>query len=189
MVFIFQGRYVAEILFDNCVSINISLLYDLNLSTFLSAALNFTDDEKEQMRKLTNRSYVLDKATRYHVWLSLVDIILAYIYDVRTTEGEHNVSAGFACLSYIIPNCKELLIWLFECCPQGQCCPGLVWWGTWARVIGGWCETHTSTMTWIYNCLVKTEQPVWTVYRAQKLNHTITDYKKRVYVQWESLKL
>ncbi|KAI5619504.1 protein SHQ1-like [Silurus asotus] len=54
------------------------------------AIVSFTEEEKEQMRKFTNRSFALDKASRYHVWLSLVDIILAYIYDVRTTEGEHN---------------------------------------------------------------------------------------------------
>ncbi|MCI4375171.1 hypothetical protein PGIGA_G00106250 [Pangasianodon gigas] len=59
------------------------------------STVTFTDEEKEQMRKFTNRSYVLDKATRYHVWLSLVDIILAYIYDVRTTEGEHNVESAW----------------------------------------------------------------------------------------------
>ncbi|XP_058258724.1 protein SHQ1 homolog isoform X1 [Hemibagrus wyckioides] len=57
--------------------------------------VTFTDEEKEQMRKFTNRSYVLDKATRYHAWLSLVDIILAYVYDVRTTEGEHNVESAW----------------------------------------------------------------------------------------------
>lgn len=44
------------------------------------------------MRKFTNCSYLLDKKARFHVWLGLVDIILAYVYDVRTTEGEHNVS-------------------------------------------------------------------------------------------------
>lgn len=73
--------------------------------------MTFTDEEKEQMRKFTNRSYVLDKATRYHVWLGLVDIILAYIYDVRTTEGEHNVSATFVYLRCVIPSCKESPIW------------------------------------------------------------------------------
>ncbi|KAK2857751.1 hypothetical protein Q7C36_005670 [Tachysurus vachellii] len=57
--------------------------------------VTFTDEEKEQLRKFTNRSYVLDKATRYHVWLGLVDIILAYVYDVRTTEGEHNVESAW----------------------------------------------------------------------------------------------
>lgn len=44
------------------------------------------------MRKFTNRSYLLDKKARFHAWLGLVDIVLAYVYDVRTTEGEHNVS-------------------------------------------------------------------------------------------------
>lgn len=77
---------------------------DLNLSIFLSVAVTFTDGEKEQMRKFTNRSYVLDKTTRYHVWLSLVDVILAYVYDVRTTEGEHNVSAAFVSLYGVMPS-------------------------------------------------------------------------------------
>lgn len=56
------------------------------------AAVSFTDDEKEQLRKFTNHSYILDKKSRFQVWLSLVDIILAYCYELRTTEGEHNVS-------------------------------------------------------------------------------------------------
>lgn len=70
----------------------------LSLSLFLAVA--FTEEEKVQMRKFTNRSYLLDKKARFHVWLSLVDIILAYVYDVRTTEGEHNVSGllGRRCL-------------------------------------------------------------------------------------------
>ncbi|XP_051270091.1 protein SHQ1 homolog isoform X2 [Dicentrarchus labrax] len=57
------------------------------------AAVSFTDDEKEQLRKFTNRSYLLDKASRYQVWLSLVDILLAHSYEVRSTEGEHNVES------------------------------------------------------------------------------------------------
>ncbi|CAB1353471.1 unnamed protein product [Coregonus sp. 'balchen'] len=54
-------------------------------------SVSFTDDEKEQLRKFTNRSYFLDKKACVMVWLSLVDIILAYCYKVCTTEGEHNV--------------------------------------------------------------------------------------------------
>lgn len=56
------------------------------------AAFSFTDDEKEQLRKFTNRSYLLDKTHRFQAWLGLVDILLAYSYGVRATEGEHNVS-------------------------------------------------------------------------------------------------
>ncbi|XP_075997370.1 protein SHQ1 homolog [Genypterus blacodes] len=57
------------------------------------AAVSFTDDEKEQLRKFTNRSYLLDKASRHHVWLGLVDVLLAYAYEVRSTEGEHTVES------------------------------------------------------------------------------------------------
>lgn len=60
------------------------------------AVVSFTEDEKEQLRKFTNRSYLLDKTARHHVWLSLVDILLSYSYEVRSTEGEHNVSV-WAC--------------------------------------------------------------------------------------------
>lgn len=56
------------------------------------AAVAFTDVEKEQLRKFTNRSYLLDKTSRHQAWLSLADILLAYSYEVRSTEGEHNVS-------------------------------------------------------------------------------------------------
>ncbi|XP_061687820.1 protein SHQ1 homolog isoform X2 [Syngnathoides biaculeatus] len=53
----------------------------------------FSNEEKEQLRKFTNQSYLLDKTSRYQVWLSLVDIILSYSYEVRSTEGEHNVES------------------------------------------------------------------------------------------------
>lgn len=56
------------------------------------AAVAFTDEEKEQLRKFNNRSYLLDKAARNQAWLSLLDILLAYCYEVRSTEGEHTVS-------------------------------------------------------------------------------------------------
>ncbi|KAM3621401.1 uncharacterized protein V6R79_010787 [Siganus canaliculatus] len=71
------------------------------------AALSFTDNEKEQLRKFTNRSYLLDKTSRYTVWLSLVDILLAYSYEVRSTEGEHNVEA-----SWTIRKLSGTLCWL-----------------------------------------------------------------------------
>ncbi|XP_047204635.1 protein SHQ1 homolog isoform X2 [Girardinichthys multiradiatus] len=55
--------------------------------------VSFSDEEKEQLRKFTNRSYLLDKTSRYQAWLSLVDILLAYSYEVRSTEGEHSVES------------------------------------------------------------------------------------------------
>lgn len=56
------------------------------------AAVAFTEEEKEQLRRFSNRSYLLDRAERHLAWLSLVDLLLAYCYEVRSTEGEHSVS-------------------------------------------------------------------------------------------------
>ncbi|KAM6927889.1 protein SHQ1 homolog [Xenentodon cancila] len=53
----------------------------------------FTDQDKEQLRKFTNCSYLLDKTSRYQAWLGLVDVLLAYSYEVRSTEGEHSVES------------------------------------------------------------------------------------------------
>ncbi|XP_061584671.1 protein SHQ1 homolog [Cololabis saira] len=53
----------------------------------------FTDQDKEQLRRFTNRSYLLDKPSRHQAWLGLVDVLLAYAYEVRSTEGEHSVES------------------------------------------------------------------------------------------------
>ncbi|XP_067316319.1 protein SHQ1 homolog [Pseudorasbora parva] len=67
----------------------------LHSSANSDTSITFTEEENEQMRKFTNRSYLLDKKARFHAWLGLVDIVLAYVYDVRTTEGEHNVESAW----------------------------------------------------------------------------------------------
>ncbi|XP_072238969.1 protein SHQ1 homolog isoform X2 [Leuresthes tenuis] len=67
----------------------------------------FTEEEKEQLRKFTNRSYLLDKTSRRQAWLSLVDVLLAYSYEMRSTEGEHNVES-----SWTIRKLSGTLCWL-----------------------------------------------------------------------------
>ncbi|XP_078270008.1 protein SHQ1 homolog [Rhinoraja longicauda] len=57
--------------------------------------VTFSGDEKEQLRKFTNRSYLLDKGSCQMVYTSLVDILLAYAYEVRTTEGETNTESSW----------------------------------------------------------------------------------------------
>lgn len=58
----------------------------------ISDSIKFTDDEKEQMRKLPHKEYLLDKAMEKEAYLGLVDILYAYAYNVRCSEGEENVS-------------------------------------------------------------------------------------------------
>ncbi|XP_071960099.1 protein SHQ1 homolog isoform X2 [Antedon mediterranea] len=55
----------------------------------------FSDDEKEQMRKLPRREILHDKESDSVALLSLVDILFAYAYNYRTTEGDNNVESAW----------------------------------------------------------------------------------------------
>ncbi|KAM7335274.1 protein SHQ1 homolog [Alexandromys fortis] len=60
-----------------------------------AALVSFSDEEKYQLRKFVNKSYLLDKTAHRQVYYSLVDILLAYCYEVRVTEGDHNVESAW----------------------------------------------------------------------------------------------
>ncbi|XP_076105320.1 protein SHQ1 homolog [Mytilus galloprovincialis] len=66
---------------------------------------SFTDEDKEMMRNLPKKEYLIDN--KISTYLGLVDIIFAYCYDVRSTEGEHNVES-----SWTISKLSSTLSWL-----------------------------------------------------------------------------
>nr|KAF6476174.1 SHQ1, H/ACA ribonucleoprotein assembly factor [Rousettus aegyptiacus] len=55
-----------------------------------AALVSFSEEEKYQLRKFVNKSYLLDKRAQRQVYYSLIDILLAYCYETRVTEGEKN---------------------------------------------------------------------------------------------------
>ncbi|XP_073500866.1 protein SHQ1 homolog isoform X2 [Phyllobates terribilis] len=55
----------------------------------------FTESEKERLRKFTNKSYLLEKKAAQLAYLGLMDLLLAYCYEVRVTEGERNVESAW----------------------------------------------------------------------------------------------
>ncbi|XP_072276825.1 protein SHQ1 homolog [Pyxicephalus adspersus] len=57
--------------------------------------VTFTEKEKEQLRKFTNKSFLLDKRAEQLVYLGLIDVLLAYCYEIRVTEGERNVESSW----------------------------------------------------------------------------------------------
>uniref|UniRef100_A0A8C8SD69 Protein SHQ1 homolog n=1 Tax=Pelusios castaneus TaxID=367368 RepID=A0A8C8SD69_9SAUR len=72
-------------------------------TTFVS----FSEEEREQLRKFTNKSYCMDKRTRHQVYFGLIDILLAYCYEVCVTEGDSNVES-----SWNIRKLSATLCWL-----------------------------------------------------------------------------
>lgn len=78
-----------------------------------AALVSFSEEEKFQLRKFVNKSYLLDKRTHRQVYYSLIDILLAYCYETRVTEGERNVESAW--------NIRKLS-------------PTLCWFETWTNV-------------------------------------------------------
>ncbi|XP_049718385.1 protein SHQ1 homolog [Elephas maximus indicus] len=75
-----------------------------------AALVSFSEDEKYQLRKFVNKSYLLDKRAQRQVYYSLIDILLAYCYETRVTEGEKNVESAWN-----IRKLSPTLCW-FEAC-------------------------------------------------------------------------
>ncbi|XP_074770290.1 protein SHQ1 homolog [Athene noctua] len=67
----------------------------------------FSEEEREQLRKFTNKSYLLDKRSRHHVYLGLIDILLAYCYEICINEGDKNVES-----SWNVRKLSATLCWL-----------------------------------------------------------------------------
>ncbi|XP_057167864.1 protein SHQ1 homolog isoform X3 [Ursus arctos] len=78
-----------------------------------AALVSFSEEEKYQLRKFVNKSYLLDKRAHCQVYYSLIDILLAYCYETRVTEGEKNVESAW--------NIRKLS-------------PTLCWFETWTNV-------------------------------------------------------
>mmetsp|Transcript_5974 Transcript_5974/g.9617 ORF Transcript_5974/g.9617 Transcript_5974/m.9617 type:complete len:412 (-) Transcript_5974:1373-2608(-) len=56
----------------------------------------FTVEEQEQMLKLRNREFLpFSKFEQERALCSILDITLGYLYDMRTTQGEHNVESAW----------------------------------------------------------------------------------------------
>lgn len=66
-----------------------------------------TKEEKEQMRNLPRKEYLLNRENKQDLLLSLVDILFAYAYSVRTTEGENTVESAWT-----IAKLSSTLSWL-----------------------------------------------------------------------------
>ncbi|XP_053455024.1 protein SHQ1 homolog isoform X1 [Nycticebus coucang] len=60
-----------------------------------AALVSFSEEEKCQLRKFVNKSYLLDKRACSQAYYGLIDILLAYCYETCVTEGERNVESAW----------------------------------------------------------------------------------------------
>ena len=70
-----------------------SLCYKVSI---VSVVGNFTDGDKDIMKDLPNKEYdLLEPSQLTQASLSLVDIMFAYLYDVRIWENENNTESAW----------------------------------------------------------------------------------------------
>ncbi|KAL1456772.1 hypothetical protein WDU94_001475 [Cyamophila willieti] len=67
----------------------------------------FSKSELESMKQLGNREYLLSSQEKCSALLSLVNILYAYCYDMRTTQGDHTVESAWT-----INKLSSTLCWL-----------------------------------------------------------------------------
>lgn len=82
-------------------------LYDEAQSNTSEDKIQFTSEEKDRLRKLPSKEYLLDKEQCRSVFFGLIDILFAYAYNKRTTEGENTVES-----SWTINKISATLCWL-----------------------------------------------------------------------------
>eukprot|EP01049_Picozoa_sp_SAG25_P013172 SAG25_NODE_1965_length_2086_cov_0.904378_2_plen_399_part_00 len=70
------------------------------------ADIAFTEAENKVLLELPRKEYLLSGAEERSVWLGLLDLLLAYIYDHRTTMGDATVESGWT-----IATLAPTLIW------------------------------------------------------------------------------
>lgn len=55
----------------------------------------FTNEEKEILRQLPNKEYLMSNEDNRIAMLNLLDILLSFTYDLKTTFGSHTVESGW----------------------------------------------------------------------------------------------
>ena len=57
--------------------------------------IHFTEDERFRLKNLPRKDYLLDKEEKRRVLYGLIDILFAFSYDARTTEGDHTSESNW----------------------------------------------------------------------------------------------
>ncbi|XP_065829745.1 protein SHQ1 homolog isoform X2 [Oscarella lobularis] len=169
-------RYLYD-LFENADIQNI-----LAYKPKICKLVDFTDEEKEKMRRLPRREYLLDKEEERAVYLGLVDILFAYCYNHRITEGENTVES-----SWTVAKLSPLLSWLHNCASLREtsvaCCRrSLIYplhrhFGLTLRILEDLKRTFDAGRPQIVKCLLELHFMVERAESRQLLNELyLTDY-------------
>ncbi|ODV76634.1 SHQ1-domain-containing protein [Suhomyces tanzawaensis NRRL Y-17324] len=58
-------------------------------------AVEFSKDEQEKMMNLPRKSYLIDESYKPQLLILLVNLLFSYHFDLRETEGDHNIESAW----------------------------------------------------------------------------------------------
>ncbi|KAG2189066.1 hypothetical protein INT44_004208 [Umbelopsis vinacea] len=86
-------QLIQEIVPENNSDIADLTMGNLEINDYSQSLIEFTDKENSIMRTLPNREYLL--SNEKSIYLGLIDILFAYSYNHRQTEGEDTVESAW----------------------------------------------------------------------------------------------
>ncbi|KFM61268.1 Protein SHQ1-like protein, partial [Stegodyphus mimosarum] len=92
---LYEDEEIKEILKFHPEWEKLSDEFQSDASIMVDEKIHFTSVEKERLRRLPCKEYLLDKSQVKVALLGLIDILFAYAYNKRTTEGENTVESGW----------------------------------------------------------------------------------------------
>uniref|UniRef100_A0A915BFB1 Protein SHQ1 homolog n=1 Tax=Parascaris univalens TaxID=6257 RepID=A0A915BFB1_PARUN len=128
-------HYIADLMEEN-EQLEGCLSFELLRSNF-----EISSDDREHLKELPRRKLpkLSDECAR-QVALSLVDILFAYLYDLRTNDGEHCVESGWT-IAKLSPSLSFLVRWgsareaLVSAVRRSLCYPLFRHWNVAMRVV------------------------------------------------------
>ncbi|XP_058800567.1 protein SHQ1 homolog [Phymastichus coffea] len=88
-----EEYYMADLMEPECVESYLSYKCDLEKGT--EGEVKFDDTEKDILKELPNKEYLLNENEIKTVLYSMIDILFASCYNYRITLGENNVESGW----------------------------------------------------------------------------------------------
>lgn len=172
--------YLADLYEDDMIQELLNYNASWENQSECSDKVSFTDTEKEAMRNLPKKEYLIED--ELSVYLGLVDILFAYAYNHRTTQGEDNVESAWtictlsATLSWldVFHSLEEVVVSSYR---RSLCYPLYRQWNLSSHVLHDTQQILRQGKTGMLKCLLEVKHILSHSYPCYILNDLyITDY-------------
>ncbi|GFR70690.1 protein SHQ1 [Elysia marginata] len=174
-------HYLADYFEDEAIQESVLLDFE----DIVSKDVKFSEKELNTLATLPRREYIVDKSDLKSVYLGLVDLVYAYSFNYRFTNGAHNVESDWtisklsATLSWLdyFENVNEVVI---SCARRSLCFPCFRNWNLIQRVIQDVQRIFLHGKTNVLKCLLG----IYFVFSESETRYPLNDLYLTDYCVW-----